>query len=368
MPPVSCHGKGCLAMTGPIEVFIDIAGMCNLRCPSCPVGNTPHTANRKQVMQPEALEKIVAKMSAELNISKVHLYNWGEPFLHPDLPAMIKIAKKLKAPCHLSTNLNVINNLEPVVKCNPDSLRISLSGFNQATYSRTHRGGNIETVKQNMRELSNLLSRQRSPTRGHVFFHRYRHNLDDEAPMKRLSRELGFGFHPVWALLMPVEKVLACVDPDSSDAPIAAEDRSIIQMLALPLPEALSACRKANKQCGLPTGQMVIDSLGQVQLCCAVYNADKFTIGPYLDMPAEEIQRRKSIHRFCAKCMKYGIHVYETFGTVEMDLIAAHNIDPRHARAWHLRREIAKKIIFHRVIPERLRQSAYDFYCLLTKY
>lgn len=353
----------------PIDVFVDIVGACNLRCPSCPVGNMPPNINAKHIMEPATFEKIVAKMASECKVSKIHLYNWGEPFLHPQLPKMIEIAKKLDAPCYLSSNFNAVKNLEEVLLKNPYCLRISLSGYNQEIYGQTHRGGNIETVKRNLDELALILRRTRSSTRVHVFYHRYRHNLDDENLMKKYARQLGFGFHPVWALLMPAEKVVAFAEPENRGLSLTDQDRNLIQSLALPLSEALTACRRhCTQPCGLPSGQLVLNSSGQVQLCCVVYDASQFTIAPYLEVSFAEIQRRRKNHPFCAQCIKHGIHVYETFGTFDMDRIAMRNIDRRYARSWNLRWEITKKLVFHHLIPNALRQRAYDLYCRIRKY
>lgn len=356
-------------MIAPIEVFVDIAGACNLRCPSCPMGNMRQTGNATRFMEPATFEKIVAKMASECKVSKIHLYNWGEPFLHPRLPRMIEIAKTLNAPCYLSTNLNVIKSLEEVILGKPDSLRISLSGFNQEIYGQTHCGGNIEVVKKNMQELAFILRRTRSSTRVHVFYHRYKHNLDDEILMKKYAHQLGFGFHPVWALLMPVEKVLAFAEPENSRFSLTDEDRSFIQSLALPLPEALAACRRhRTRPCGLPVGQMVMDSLGRVQLCCAVYDANQFTLTPYLDAPFDGIQRLKKSHPFCLQCMKHGIHIYTNHAALDLDRLAMRNIGASYAGHWSLRWEMAQKFVFRRLIPDKLRQRAYNLYCRLTQY
>ncbi len=353
----------------PIDVFVDIVGACNLRCLSCPVGNMPPNSNAKHVMDPEIFEQIITKIARECKVGKIHLYNWGEPFLHPQLPRMIEIAQRLAAPCYLSSNFNAVKNLEEVLAKNPYCLRISLSGYHQKIYGQTHRGGNIEIVKRNMDELSAIMRRTHSLTQVHVFYHRYRHNLDDEIHMKNYAHQLGFGFHPVWALLMPAEKVLGLDEQGDSPLRLTDQDRNLVRLLALPLPEALAACRRHKDQpCGLQCGHLVLNSLGQVQLCCVVYDAEQFTIAPYLEVPFAEIQRRKAQHPFCAQCMQHGVHIYETFGAWEFDEIAAGNIDPRFACRPAFRWERFKKTVFHKIIPAGLRQQAYDLYARLVKF
>src|SRR5262245_53894840 len=61
--------------------YIDIFGYCNLRCPSCPVGNWEDDASvfHHGVMSRALLETILDKAKAECTIAGVALFNWTEP-------------------------------------------------------------------------------------------------------------------------------------------------------------------------------------------------------------------------------------------------------------------------------------------------
>jgi MoaA/NifB/PqqE/SkfB family radical SAM enzyme len=70
----------------PFIYNIEVAGMCNLRCPSCPVGNTKATdlqePRPKGLMQPSLFYKILEKIQRDHPHSAetlVRLYSWGEP-------------------------------------------------------------------------------------------------------------------------------------------------------------------------------------------------------------------------------------------------------------------------------------------------
>ena len=67
---------------------IDIVGTCNLRCPTCPVGNFPAADRPKGFMAPDLFERILAKIRVDAVVAEpeVWLFNWGEPLLHPQLP------------------------------------------------------------------------------------------------------------------------------------------------------------------------------------------------------------------------------------------------------------------------------------------
>src|SRR5262245_12655147 len=61
--------------------YIDIFGYCNLRCPTCPVGNWEDDASvfHHGMMSRAFLETILDKAKAECTIAGVALFNWTEP-------------------------------------------------------------------------------------------------------------------------------------------------------------------------------------------------------------------------------------------------------------------------------------------------
>lgn len=306
--------------------YIDIISTCNLRCPSCPVGNTPEVKNPQGIMSPEMLERILQKAVQECLVTNVGLYNWAEPLLHPQLPEMIRVVNKFGLNCDISTNLNNIDNLEDILMEKPASVRISLSGFTQKNYGATHRRGDIERVKRNMIRLAEIKAATMVETRVTVAFHRYLSNLDDELPMKIFSEQLGFEFYPMWAVWLPLEKVLTTLGEEGFGT-IGCDDKLVINNLALPLIGALEAAQfNKNLHCYLQESVVVLDVLGRVQLCCGVYDSNRFSVSSYLDTPISEIQAIRSVHSVCNKCKKYGVNDYYLFNVNDMDMLARKNI------------------------------------------
>jgi MoaA/NifB/PqqE/SkfB family radical SAM enzyme len=321
---------------------IDVLGSCNLRCPSCPVGNTKDYKIATGFMEPASLEAIIKKAKSECTVTGVGLFNWTEPILHPQLPELIKIVQTADLSCYLSSNLNTLRNIDAVMAANPYSFRISASGFTQEVYGYTHRGGDIERVKKNMVALAEAKKRQKATTRVHVLYHRYKHNLKDEPLMREFAANLGIEFQPVWAFMMPLEKILAYANDD--DQVLSQEDRNLIDHLALPLREALETSEKyKEKPCSLQEEQITMDFQGNVQLCCAVYDARKFTLGNYLEHSLEEIQKRKYAHSMCEGCMARGAHVYVTYGAHELEQVAAKNLAKEDLQLLDLTYELRQK-------------------------
>lgn len=311
-----------------ISFNIDVVGSCDLKCPSCPVGNSPKNKKKTGSMSPDLLESILNKASKELEFNYVGLYNWAEPLLHPKLPELVEIVERY-APCHLSSNLNLEKiDYEAIIMKKPRHFRISLSGFNQSIYSRSHQGGDIEKVKRNMIKLAEANDKFGRQTKIEVLYHRYVGNIDDELLMRQFAASLGFLFQPVWAYLMPVEKIIAYLE---SPEEMSQKDLDLISMLALPPSnEVMRASRKVkNDQCVLLEHQITLDSAGNVHLCCGVFDTEKFKIGNFLDINFEELQSEKRSMQYCNKCMDFGVHNLITYSSKDYDVIARKNIIAR---------------------------------------
>ncbi len=323
---------------------IDVIGACNLRCPSCAQGNVTDYRLPHGQMDPELLRCIITKAKTECQVESVHLFIWGEPLLHARLPELIRIVQDAGIPCHLSSNLNILPDAEAIMAANPASFKISASGFTQEIYGITHRGGDVERVKQNLVELVTAKERNRATTRIYVCFHRYKHNLKEEPLLREFLANLGVGFEPLWAQLLPLEKVLRFLDENAFEFPLTAEDYQLIERLALPLGAGLKLARQHNQQpCPLREDQFSIDCHGNVLLCCAGFDARRFTVGNFLDTSLDELQEVKENHAICKLCMQHGAHVYMTCGTAKLDALALSQIAPEDVKLLGLRYELAVK-------------------------
>lgn len=306
--------------------YADVIGACNLRCPTCPVGNLPDVPSAVGSMTADLLDRILTKALGECIVTEMGLYNWTEPLLHPHLSDLIRIVHAHGIQCRLSANLNLARNLEAVLRENPEFLCVTVSGFTQETYGVTHKGGQIEKVKANMVELARLARDLGARTRVEVGYLRYLSNLHEEEQMRRFATDLGFAFHPRWAWLTPLEKVLGHRGEAGYDTP-TAEDRRVIDMLGLPLDGALDATSKnPTPRCALLEDQVTLDVRGNVQLCCAVYDPARFTIANFLDTTLETIQDLRRARTTCAACMKHGVHDYYLSNVPDKDRLASENV------------------------------------------
>lgn len=336
--------------------FIDVVGGCNLRCPSCPVGNSSDKTTPHGLMAPELLDRICAKAVREFGDPSVYLFKWAEPFLHPRLDEMIGTVKRHGLAVEVSSNGNISRNVEAVVAAEPRAIIITVSGFQQENYGKTHKRGDIERVKATMTSLGESKRRLRVRTKLIVRFLRYLGNHEDEARMKTFAEGLGFEFSAVWAYLMPAEKAVALGQGGLGDDHLSDEDRNVIGQFALNSVEAIEIAKKhRDRPCRLLERSIALTHTGDVVLCCETYNVNRFSIGSFLDLSGEAIQKRREQHDFCGACTTQGVHVLAGLDSPEFDAAAIARISKHYPEIDVKRFDAPKQTAFQRALRHASR-------------
>lgn len=296
--------------TADFYYFIDIAGTCNLRCPSCPVGNydkSPIGVGRMKLDKyVQTLDKIIKEHPNETIF--IDLYNWGEPGLHKNLTEIVSLTKEKGMGVGISSNLNFFPDMKNVLKAEPDYIRISLSGFDNEVYQQTHRKGDINMVKSNMHLMRYWLDKLESNTIIQVGFHIYKTNFpNDFLKMQTLCHDLGFIFAPVVASIMPAEKALRSMNND-----LTPQDQKVADKLVVTLEEAQALYkpyRSKHTDCQYRQVRTAINYDGSVPLCCATYEKPQFVSDNFLEVSRKELKKRKYQHPFCKQCMSACLHI-----------------------------------------------------------
>jgi hypothetical protein len=95
------------------------------------------------------------------------LYNWGEPFLNPNVVEMARYAESRRISTRISTNFSVRlddEKMEALVRSGLSQLIISGDGTDQASYEAYRSGGDFELVVENTRRLVETKRRLRANT------------------------------------------------------------------------------------------------------------------------------------------------------------------------------------------------------------
>ena len=287
-----------------IDPSVDVAGMCNLRCMSCPRGNDPWQPP-KGCMSAATYEKVLAKLLDEIPmLGSIQLYTWGEPLLNAELPAIVRLTREVGVLSAISSNLNHGKQLEQVVAARPDWFKVSCSGWGES-YELTHTGGKWNVFLPNLRRLAALRDDLHPDMQITVNYHLYKHNLGSGyRRMEQLCRELRLIFRPSPAYLYPADTVMAYVNGEE----LSENARRTIPMLMMGLDRGLAAARaKAHLPC--PEERCFpINWDGAVRTCGIFYRP--FIARNFLDEPLETILERKQNCSLCVTCKKLGIHQF----------------------------------------------------------
>jgi len=176
----------------PPVLQIDVNNVCNLRCPGCLTGLGFH-GNRPRQMPWSGFTALADAVRHDTILAV--LYNSGEPFLHPRVFDMIRYLSDRRIATMVSTNGHFLSDSDTAARLTAaglSTLIISLSGASQETYKQYHRGGDLATVRESVRQV--IRARNNAGRRTPVIILRFlvmEHNRHELVAMKRLRRELG---------------------------------------------------------------------------------------------------------------------------------------------------------------------------------
>lgn len=175
----------------PYTLNMDTANVCNLACPFCPTGTRQLKREKSRLSIPDAQRVIDAVKAYTITAA---FYNWGEPFLNPDIFATVNYAVNAGIYTNISSNLSVrVKDIaEKVLDSGLDCLRVSLDGIEQATLEQYRRGADIKLVLDNVRKIVEAKRKKRSAKpRIDLVFLVFRHNEHEIGRLPALRRELG---------------------------------------------------------------------------------------------------------------------------------------------------------------------------------
>ena len=292
------------------DVYIDISGVCNLKCASCPNGNNSKdvfTKSPRGFMNKELFEKIIDKIIMELPSKKlIHLYNFGDPMLSPHIYDIIDVIHERNMFAVVSTNLSTEVDFNELAKHCPDLIKVSLSGFTQQVYQTTHNGGNIILVKSNLYKLRYMLNKCHSKSKVIIGYHAYKNNGgEEERRMAELSAELGFFFQVKKGVYFNNRKLLGLDNFEEKDI-------SFINNYCIDGEKyfEIATNKQGRDSCSFLDDKersLFIDWDGSVTLCCSFHTNESVFPYSYLEVPIEKIQKDRCSHQLCKECMEHGI-------------------------------------------------------------
>jgi len=240
----------------PIFAHIDPSNVCNLRCPFCLVGTGKLEQEPRGFMPFELFERLMERIG--LYLIGLELYRYGEPMLNPDIVKMIRLAsQEYRTFCSISTNFSMPlsdETIHDLIESGLSKLIIAADDVEQPFYEKYRRGGEIQTVLDNLERLIRFRKAAKSDYPRIVWQNLiFRFNEKRLKIIKSKVKKLGVDIFQVATPLIPAHEDYADWIPQSafergkaSKHPVLITDVTISPLKLYPAKEFHLRCRVRN--------------------------------------------------------------------------------------------------------------------------
>ena len=289
------------------HVVFEISGKCNAMCKWCVTGRKNRQEKRLgSFISPEIFQKAINYLKNESIIEKdayFFIYNWGEPFLHPQFREIVNILNKEDIVYIISTNASkVVTFNEPHILKNLRAIVFSMPGFSQRSYDKIH-GFNLEFIKQNIQKILSNYYQNGFQGKAEIRYHVYQFNIDEISDLMTFAKENNLGISPTYAGISDLELFMDYLSGRLSPTLL----KEVSQDLLLFYSEELQALMPNDYKCPYHD-VLLIDEDCQVLTCCLVTrNMQNYSIGSLFDLNIEKMKQLKKNQPICKDCLKLSI-------------------------------------------------------------
>jgi len=291
------------------NVYIEISGRCNAKCPYCARQRFKQRYSGKN-MSPVLFENIINHLLTtglidQSHASAIFLYNWGEPFLNPEINSILKILKRKNLLAVVSSNFIVSPEVDIDNFMVIREVIFSVSGFTQESYGKIH-GASLKKVLNNFDHFYDKIRSYSPKTLIFINWHRYTFNEKEFWDAYKYFDRPGIVFRPVIAQLNDLPEMINYIE---RKIPEQRLNEAGSDLFLDHISKKLDYYKKISKPryCFM-WDSIVIDETGQLMLCCGMTNNDyDHILGNVTELPAEKIWQKKMSDSVCNKCISYGL-------------------------------------------------------------
>lgn len=289
------------------NVFLEISGTCNARCPYCLSGRYRAPGGGGGFIAVELFERILGRLQALSLIDRttvLGLYNWGEPFLHPRLGELVAAVQRSGVRYSFSTNASVVPAIDASFVRGLALLIFSMPGFSQSAYDRIH-GFDFARVRAGIEAIVRRARAAGYRGEFRIHYHVYQFNLGEMDACATFARRLGVDVHYHYALLNHWDHLWGYVE-DSLPYPMLKEisqDLFNFRLRGLPA-DSVDAYRCPQYD------TLAIDESANVLLCCQVPKEKRYQAGNLLRDDIGRILETRVRNETCTRCVERGMARY----------------------------------------------------------
>ena len=264
----------------PYLLQIEPTNFCNLSCTVCPAAANKRDLNRdRRHMRLEEFKKIVDAMEDYLLL--LVMWDWGEPFMNPELPEMLRYASNKGIKTVTSTNAHFLNEtqyLERILTSGLTTLIIAIDSLKQDSYEFYRRGGNLAQAMDGLKNVLALKKKLTSTTLINLRMVLMKSNESELEDMRKTAKKLNVDIFSV----KTANPTFAGTLNDEQIVPTKPERRRYAYK-----PKTFERIRTGGP-CTLPWFMFNIHSNGNIVPCCYDYDAEMI-VGNAFEAPLPEI-------------------------------------------------------------------------------
>jgi radical SAM protein with 4Fe4S-binding SPASM domain len=178
-----------LTDTIPKHLWFEPTNTCNAKCPLCPTG-ADQLSRPKAFLDLDLYKRIIDEVRPET----VRFWNYGEPFLHPQIFEMFRYAADHDAQTAVSTNGFVFykpENISKLLHSGLHTLMLAIDGIDAETFNQYRIGVDYPKV---IKGLGLLLQQRPFPLEVIWQFIIMRHNEHQIDAAQAIAQQLGIKF------------------------------------------------------------------------------------------------------------------------------------------------------------------------------
>jgi radical SAM protein with 4Fe4S-binding SPASM domain len=175
----------------PYMLQIEPTNFCNLACTVCPSGRNELKRERRHMTLDE-FKSIVDDMEDYLLF--LVMWDWGEPLLNPQLPAMIRYANERDIRTVTSTNGHFLNDesfLEDLLTSGLSTLIVAIDSLSSDNYEMYRKKGSLNKVLDGLKRIITIRNRTGAKTEIVLRMVIMKQNEHELSLMRKTARELG---------------------------------------------------------------------------------------------------------------------------------------------------------------------------------
>jgi len=266
------------ALAYPFMLQIEPTNACNLGCPLCPVGRN-ELGRPTEHMPLKTFRGIVDDMSDYLQF--LLLWDWGEPFMHPQLPEMVAYAAERGIRTMTSTNAHFLEDddyLRRLFGAGLSTLIVAVDSLHDESYQAYRQHGSLSRAIGGLEKAVAIKREVGAATLINLRMVVMKHNQHEVDALRRLARKVGVD----WFNVKTLNPSCGSMDMDTTLVP---EDKRY-QRFAYDRKTGGRVRQKV--PCVRPTLMANIFSNGDVVPCCYDFDST-MKIGNVNELPFSQI-------------------------------------------------------------------------------